>query len=69
MKANEILKKGKKTSKVFFIFYFVCMILIIISAVVATEKVEAEKPNAADLAENGVLELKVINMYICKLMD
>ena len=31
------------------------MILIIISAVVATEKVEAEKPNAADLAENGAI--------------
>lgn len=55
MKANEILKKGKKTSKVFLIFYFVCMILIIISAVVATEKVEAEKPNATDLAENGAI--------------
>ena len=55
MKSHEILKKGKKTSKNFWIVYFVCIFLIIVSGVVAIKKIEAEKPKATDLTENGAI--------------
>ena len=55
MKNQEILENGKKTSKKFWILYFICIFLIIVSAVIATERIDAEKPNATDLAENGAI--------------
>lgn len=55
MKANEILKQGKHTSKKFLIVYIICIIAIIFSLIIATELIENEKPNATDFTENGAI--------------
>ena len=55
MKANEIMKQGKHTSKNFFIIYIICIIAIILSVIIAGSRIENEKPNATDFTENGAI--------------
>lgn len=55
MKAHKILKDGKKSPKKFFFLYFICIFLVVISALMAVKKVEDEKPNAIDLSQTGGL--------------
>lgn len=55
MKAKEILKQGKHTSKKFFIIYILCVLIIVFSTISINERIENEKPNATDFTQNGAV--------------
>lgn len=59
MSSNEILKQGKHTSKKFLIVYAICIIAIIFSLIIATERIENEKPNATDFTQNGAIGTEI----------
>ena len=59
MSLNEILKQGKHTSKKFLIVYAICIIAIIFSLIIATERIENEKPNATDFTQNGAIGTEI----------
>ena len=52
MKVKESLKQGKHTSKKFFIIEFICIVVIILSVFIMSDRIEKEKPNATDLSQN-----------------
>lgn len=55
MKVKESLKQGKHTSKKFFIIEFICIVVIILSVFIMSDRIEKEKPNATDLSQNGAI--------------
>lgn len=59
MSSNEILKQGKHTSKKFLIVYAICIIAIIFSLIIATERIENEKSNATDFTQNGAIGTEI----------
>lgn len=59
MSSDEILKQGKHTSKKILIVYAICITAIIFSLIIATERIENEKPNATDFTQNGAIGTEI----------
>ena len=60
MKVKESLKQGKHTSKKFFIIEFICIVVIILSVFIMSDRIEKEKPNATDLSQNGQKKMRSV---------
>lgn len=55
MKVKEALKQGKHTSKRFWIIEIICVLLMILSILIMSERIENEKPSAVDFSQNGAI--------------
>ena len=55
MKIKESFRQGKHTSRKFFIIEIICILIIVLSAFIMSERIENEKPNATDFSQNGAI--------------